>query len=58
MKPIKLTVKTNSENYPIIIGSNIIKNTSSFFKNSCKSKAKSKNCPTDGNWHDSFRQSS
>ena len=34
MKPIKLTVKTNSENYPIIIGSNIIKNTSSFFKNS------------------------
>ena len=34
MKPIKLTVKTNSENYPIIIGSNIIKNTSSLFKNS------------------------
>ena len=34
MKPIKLTVKTNSENYPIIIGSNIIKNTSGLFKNS------------------------
>ena len=33
MKPIKLTVKTNSENYPIIIGSNVIKNTSNFFKN-------------------------
>jgi 3-dehydroquinate synthase len=26
MKPIKLNVKTKSENYPIIIGSNIIKN--------------------------------
>ena len=33
MKPIKLTVKTNSENYPIIIGSNIIKNISNLFKN-------------------------
>ena len=33
MKPIKLTVKTNSENYPIIIGSNIIKNTSNLLKN-------------------------
>ena len=33
MKPIKLTVKTNSENYPIIIGSNVIKNTSNLFKN-------------------------
>ena len=32
MKPIKLTVKTNSENYPIIIGSNIIKNISNLFK--------------------------
>ena len=26
MKPIKLNIKTKSENYPIIIGSNIIKN--------------------------------
>ena len=33
MKPIKLTVKTNSENYPIIIGSNIIKNTSNLLQN-------------------------
>ena len=32
MKPIKLTVKTNSENYPIIIGSNITKNTSNLLK--------------------------
>ena len=32
MKPIKLTVKTNSENYPIIIGSNIIKNTSNLLQ--------------------------
>ena len=30
MKPIKLTVKTNSEAYPIIIGSNIIKDLSKF----------------------------
>jgi len=29
MKPIKLNVKTNSDNYPIIIGSNLIKNISS-----------------------------
>ena len=29
MKPIKLNVKTNSDNYPIIIGSNLIKNLSS-----------------------------
>jgi 3-dehydroquinate synthase len=35
MKPIKLIVKTKSETYPIIIGSNIIKNLSKFFsKNS------------------------
>ena len=33
MRPIKLTVKTNSENYPIIIGSNIIKNTSNLLQN-------------------------
>ena len=33
MKPIKLTIKTNSENYPIIIGSNITKNTSKLLKN-------------------------
>ena len=26
MKPIKINIKTKSENYPIIIGSNIIKN--------------------------------
>ena len=30
MKPIKLNVKTKSENYPIIIGSNIIKNLDSY----------------------------
>ena len=29
MKPIKLNVKTNSDNYPIIIGPNLIKNISS-----------------------------
>ena len=35
MKPIKLKVKTNLDNYPIIIGSNIIKNLSSYLsKNS------------------------
>ena len=35
MKPIKLQVKTKSENYPIIIGSNIIKNLDLFLnKNS------------------------
>ena len=33
MKPIKLTVKTSTEKYPIIIGSNIIKDTLSFFNN-------------------------
>ena len=32
MKPIKLTVKTKSENYPIIIGSNIIKNLNLYLK--------------------------
>ncbi len=37
MKPIKLNVKTKSENYPIIIGSNIIKNLGSYLnKNSIK----------------------
>ena len=37
MKPIKLNVKTKSENYPIIIGSNIIKNLASYLnKNSIK----------------------
>jgi 3-dehydroquinate synthase len=35
MKPIKLTVKTKSETYPIIIGSNIVKDLSKFLtKNS------------------------
>ncbi len=35
MKPIKLNVKTKSENYPIIIGSNIIKNLAQYLnKNS------------------------
>jgi 3-dehydroquinate synthase len=29
MKPIKLTVKTNLDHYPIIIGSNLIRNLSS-----------------------------
>ena len=32
MKKIKLVVKTNSKNYPIIIGSNIIKNISSIIQ--------------------------
>ena len=32
MKPIKLIVKTKLENYPIIIGSNIIKYLASYFK--------------------------
>ena len=32
MKPIKLKVKTKLENYPIIIGSNIIKNLNSYLK--------------------------
>tara|TARA_Y100001970_G_scaffold218734_1_gene268298 strand:+ start:4812 stop:5918 length:1107 start_codon:yes stop_codon:yes gene_type:complete len=32
MKPIKLNVKTKLENYPIIIGSNIIKNLASYLK--------------------------
>ena len=32
MKPIKLNVKTKSENYPIIIGSNIVKDLSSHLK--------------------------
>jgi|TARA_Y100000389_G_scaffold3444_1_gene3349 3-dehydroquinate synthase len=31
MKPIKLTVKTKLENYPIIIGSNLIKDSSKYF---------------------------
>ena len=35
MKPIKLNIKTRSENYPIIIGSNIIKNLNQYLnKNS------------------------
>ena len=33
MKPIKLTIKTNSETYPIIIGSNIIKDLSKYLSN-------------------------
>ena len=32
MKPIKLIVKTKSENYPIIIGSNLIKNLASHLR--------------------------
>ena len=32
MKPIKLKVKTKSENYPIIIGSNIIKDLALYLK--------------------------
>tara|TARA_B100001093_G_scaffold518680_1_gene604415 strand:+ start:1684 stop:2790 length:1107 start_codon:yes stop_codon:yes gene_type:complete len=32
MKPIKLFVKTKSETYPIIIGSNIVKNLNKFLK--------------------------
>ena len=35
MKPVKLNIKTRSENYPIIIGSNIIKNLNQYLdKNS------------------------
>ena len=35
MRPIKLKVKTKSENYPIIIGSNVVCNLKSFLnKNS------------------------
>ena len=32
MKPIKLNVNTGSENYPIIIGSNLIKNLGLYFE--------------------------
>ena len=32
MKPIKLTIKTKSETYPILIGSNIIKNLDKYLK--------------------------
>jgi 3-dehydroquinate synthase len=32
MKPIKLTVKAQSETYPIIIGSNLVKNLTKYFK--------------------------
>ena len=32
MKKIKLVVKTNSKNYPIVIGSNIIKDISSIIQ--------------------------
>ena len=31
MKPIKLIIKTKSETYPIIIGSNLIKDLSKYF---------------------------
>ncbi len=35
MKPIKLNIKTRSENYPIIIGSNIMRNLNQYLnKNS------------------------
>ncbi len=33
MKPIKLNINTKNEKYPIIIGSNLIKNISKIFKN-------------------------
>ena len=33
MKPIKLKIKTKTHEYPIIIGSNLIKNISSIIKN-------------------------
>ena len=37
MKPIKLNIKTKTENYPIIIGPNIIKNLGLYLnKNSIK----------------------
>ena len=36
MKSIKLTVKTKTENYPIIIGSNLIQNTSKIIKDNFK----------------------
>ena len=32
MKPIKLTIKTKSETYPIIIGNNLIKNLSKILR--------------------------
>ena len=32
MKPFKLNIKTKSENYPIIIGANIIKDLANHFK--------------------------
>ena len=32
MRPIKLIVKTNSENYPVLIGRNLIENLSNLFK--------------------------
>ena len=41
MKPIKLDIKTNSQKYPIIIGSNLISNISSIVKNN---SIKFKNC--------------
>ena len=34
MKPIKLKIKTKLENYPIIIGTNIIKNLDLYLKKS------------------------
>ena len=34
MKPIKLNIKTKLENYPIIIGSNLIKNLNSYLNKS------------------------
>ena len=33
MKPIKLKVKTKSQNYPIFIGSNLVNNISNVIKN-------------------------
>ena len=33
MKPIKINVKTKSENYPIIIGSDIIRNLGGYLNN-------------------------
>ena len=32
MKPIKLNIRTKSENYPILIGSNLIQNLNKYLK--------------------------
>ena len=32
MKPLKLIVKTNTQNYPILIGSNLISKLNNIFK--------------------------